>query len=356
MNPTREQQLLAAHEAAEWNQRLAAGDLDESQQREYKLWLRSPLNAREMARICLIDTLLHRGALRSGAGHRAPAKIIDFEAYAPITRPRAHAQSTGRPRASGWKVAAAAATAGLLILTAVFMMTLRDVTPTEHLIVTRVGKWDKQLLEDGSVVYVGPDTELRFHFGTELRSIAVLRGEALFEVAKDPGRPFVVGTSAGSVRAVGTEFAVAYQGDSVVVTVAEGKVAVTPEGPGNSLQPIIPLTANQQVVLRPTGADEPLAVSADHELKWIRNWFEYDGERIGEIIEELNRRHAAQVVVDNSEVVRLRMNSLVFRPSEPEDFVGKINQWYAASRLLEASGGGSDRALHLQRPLSGEQQ
>jgi len=56
------------------------------------------------------------------------------------------------------------------------------------------------------------------------RSINLVYGEALFDVAKDAERPFVVQTDQGAVRAVGTVFSVRLVNDEVAVLVEEGIV------------------------------------------------------------------------------------------------------------------------------------
>ena len=329
MSPTREQLSTAIREAVEWNLLLQETALDEAQRREYQAWLHSALNAREMGRICRIDALLHV-AFKNPSARKLPANVINFQSYAPLTalRARVRVPVQAARRFMGVKIAAAVA-AGFALAIVATMLATSLMSHHHRDLVTQRGHWDKQLLEDGSVVYAGPTTELRFHFNDEMRSVALLRGEAFFDVAKDPGRPFVVATSAGSVKAVGTEFATAYQGDSVVVTVAEGKVAVSPaEAAGQGVQPIIPLVANQQVVLSRSGAGQPMAVNAEREVKWIRNWYDFDGERICEIVEQLNRRHDVKLVVTDPQVCRMRLNSLAFKPSELDDFVAKINRWY----------------------------
>jgi transmembrane sensor len=236
------------------------------------------------------------------------------------------------------------------VVLAVLAMTLSSFVNTDQVIVTKQGRWDKELLEDGTVVYAGPRTKLRFHFNDETRAVTLVRGEALFEVAKEPGRPFIVTTDAGRVQAVGTEFATADLGDTVVVTVAEGKVVVTPTAiRDDGMQPMTPVVAGQQVVLSPAGASAPVDVDTDRELKWIRDWYEYDGERVGDIVAQLNLRHDVQVIVDDPQVTRLRMNSLTFKPSQPEDFVAKINRWYQDYPHKTGSQPGA-KVLHLERP------
>jgi ferric-dicitrate binding protein FerR (iron transport regulator) len=55
-------------------------------------------------------------------------------------------------------------------------------------------------------------------------------GEALFDVAKDPDRPFIVQVGDRQIRALGTSFVVRREKDQLAVTLVEGKVAVT-QGP-----------------------------------------------------------------------------------------------------------------------------
>ncbi len=344
MNPT--QQGAVIKQAVEWHQRLKQGDLDRDSQRDFRLWLStSPAHIKELARICLIDALLRRPLNKVVSGG-FPENVISFDAYAFVTRPRP--QQPRMPTATSQfntkKIAVAAS-----VLLAVIATIAASLVRTDKVIVTHLGQWDKQLLEDGTVVYAGPRTQLRFHFNGETRAVTLVEGEALFEVAREPDRPFIVTTDRGTVQAVGTEFATADRGDTVVVTVAEGKVVVTSTANRDGFQSMTPVTADQQVLLSSTGVSTPVAVHAERELKWIRNWYEYDGERVGDIVAQLNRRNAVQVVLDDPEVARLRINqTLTFRPSQPEDFVRKIERWYQGYHHKTTRRPGA-KVLHLER-------
>ncbi len=352
MSPTAEQEA-AIKQAIEWHQRLDEGDMDAAARREFRAWLQSPANARELAHICMIETMVRHAPLKSERP-ALPANVIPFQSYAsqsyaPPPRSRVSQASVAplAPAAPRWptKIAIAASMVlALLIVGIVGLVTTRQV------IVTREGRWEKQLLDDGSVVYAGPRTKLRFNFDADTRAVTLVQGEALFDVAKDPGRPFIVTTDVGSVQAIGTSFATVDLGDEVVVTVASGRVAVT--SIASEVQPMLPLGANQQTVLSSIGASEPVTVNAEREVKWIRNWYEYDDEQVGEIIAQLNQRHEVKVIVDDPQVARLRMNSLSFKPSEPEEFVNKINSWYAGYPQKASAPAGRRRGgvLHLQRP------
>lgn len=335
--------MRVIHEAAEWNQRLKAGDLDDAQRREYLQWMQIPLHQTEMGRVCLIDALLHQAPLRIEPVWR-PDNIIDFESYAPVTRPRAlEPRAPKRKLRLGLKLTAAAAAAVLTIGLFVFDKVAQPVAHRE-VIVTTLGAWDKKLMEDGSVLYLGPETELTFVMDGKQRVVTLTRGEAFFDVAADPTQPFVVTTDFGTVRVLGTEFLAAYQGDSVVVTVREGKVGIIPKGASDPLQVTTTLVANQQVVMTSVGVQGAVAVDAEREMKWVRNWYEPHGEMICEVIQQLNQRHELEIVVDDPQVCRMRITSLSFMPSDPGDFVEKVNLIYAEYRYRKGN------ALRLRRP------
>jgi transmembrane sensor len=197
------------------------------------------------------------------------------------------------------------------------------------------------------VLYAGPQSELSYQMNGQQRTVRFERGEAFFDVAPDPAHPFVVNTDFGSVRVLGTEFLVAYNNDSVAITVLEGKVAVTPLRAPDAMQPTTTLTANQQVVMSSVGVQGPVAVDAEREVMWVRNWYEPHGEMVCEIVQQLNQRHEVEIVVDDPQVCRMRISSLSFRPSEPEDFVRKVNQIYAEYPYREGAAGGT--VLRLRR-------
>lgn len=346
MSRTSETLLRAIHEAAEWNQRLKTGDLDDVQRREYWRWMKTPLHQIEMGHACLIDVLLHQAPLRNEPAWR-PDNVIDFESYAPMTRPRVKEPPPPKRKPRfGLKLAAGAVAAGVVVGFIIIGRPADPVAPDE-VMVTRAGAWDKKLMSDGSVLYAGPETKLTFRKEAQQRTVTFVRGEAFFDVASDPANPFIVTTDFGSVRVLGTEFLVAYKGNSVVITVREGKVGVTPLRVPDALQPITTLTANQQVVMSSAGVRGPVAIDAEREVMWVRNWYEPRGEMVCEIIQQLNQRHEVEIVVDDPQVCRMRISSLSFRPSEPEDFVKKVNRIYAEYPYREGVAGGT--VLRLEK-------
>jgi transmembrane sensor len=81
-------------------------------------------------------------------------------------------------------------------------------------------------LGDGSTVELNAHSKLRVTLGKHERDVELIAGQALFRVAKDPSRPFIVHSGETDVLAVGTQFDVNKHRSGTTVTVVEGRVAV----------------------------------------------------------------------------------------------------------------------------------
>ena len=93
---------------------------------------------------------------------------------------------------------------------------------------TAIGEQRSITLADGSTVELNSRSKIRVAYHDRERDIQLLSGQALFHVAKDHTRPFIVHTNTTNIRAVGTQFDVYQKHNTTVVTVVEGKVAVIP--------------------------------------------------------------------------------------------------------------------------------
>jgi transmembrane sensor len=89
---------------------------------------------------------------------------------------------------------------------------------------------EKRVLPDGSVVELKSGAEIAVEFTATLRRVTLLRGEAHFQVEKNPERPFAVEAGGVQVRAVGTAFSVQRDEMQIEVVVTEGSIAVERAG------------------------------------------------------------------------------------------------------------------------------
>lgn len=93
----------------------------------------------------------------------------------------------------------------------------------------RTGKGQRRelLLSDGSILNINTDSAVDISYDAGLRLIRLHRGEILIQTASDPAnRPFVVQTSEGRVRALGTRFSVRSDGSTTEVRVMQHAVEV----------------------------------------------------------------------------------------------------------------------------------
>ena len=211
---------LISQEAAEWFARMKDPHVPLDERRRFVRWLKqSQVHVAEYLTVAGIDGGLRRAQLPLTLTDVFPSNVVALFAGA-----------SERPAASSdvapvrWKVAAAIAVCGLAALLFFGVRTAW----TERSIATELGEWKTATLADGSELRLGPNTLLKFDIGDAQRTVALVRGEANFKVAKDATRPFVVEAKTFAVRAVGTEFAVSHRKDELLVTVSEGLVRVAP--------------------------------------------------------------------------------------------------------------------------------
>jgi transmembrane sensor len=209
----------ATDEATQWWSRLgtkAPADVSETDRQEFTQWLReSPLHVAELLQVAHVHDTLERFKLWdeiSVSPEEIAANVIPLSQF---KRPAA----ARPPRTIPWVVAAGVS----LIAVAAGWLALRSGATT---IETDRAERREVVLKDGSVVNLEPETALRVNLGRQQRYIVLARGRALFHVAKDPTRPFIVHAGDTDVRAVGTIFGVEETGQNIIVTVSEGKVGV----------------------------------------------------------------------------------------------------------------------------------
>jgi transmembrane sensor len=184
---------------------------------------------------------------------------------------------------------------------------------------TRVGEHREIVLADDSRVALGARSRLVVNFNRERRELRLEAGEAFFQVAKDPGRAFVVRAMGGSITAIGTAFDVRAVRDHVTVMVAEGVVSVrnraTREGEQVNVAP------RQQVTFDLDGR-EPLQVRSapnlEERLRWREGWLIYRNEPLGNVIADVSRYTERRIEVSDSDAATLRFSGAVDRQSVDE--------------------------------------
>ncbi|MCP1621571.1 FecR family protein [Pseudomonas nitroreducens] len=177
---------------------------------------------------------------------------------------------------------------------------------------TRTGERRMLELADGSRVWLNSDSALSVDFSPQQRRLRLQGGEALFEVAKDPARPFIVEARGGEVRAVGTRFDVDSRGPQVRVDVTEGMVQVNSAGSAP-----VRLAAGERLSYRDSAAPEavqPLDLSS--ASAWQRGKLIFNQRPLGEVLDELERYVPGRIVLTDS-ALRQHKVSGVFDLQDP---------------------------------------
>ncbi len=279
-------QISIREHAAEWFLRLHAHDLSVAERFAYLQWLKaSPTHIGETLQICQLYSILYPMKQQLFFTNEDDVSNV-------IELPR-HEVAQPITTRSSWHIrtlVVAAAIGVLLLAGSLAKRALLDPT-----IKTQASEWRSLALNDGTLVSVGPRTQLHNHFGERQRLLRLARGEALFEVTKDASRPFVVDAELAVVRATGTRFAVARRDFEVIVTVEEGSVLVSRNRARSSA---VALGAGQQAIVAKAGSPVVRRVDASRALAWSNRHLVFEDDTIAAAAEEFNRRNRVQIVVD----------------------------------------------------------
>lgn len=313
-----------AAEAAEWALHLQSDNSPETRG-EFVDWLRtSPLHVAEALRFAEIEALLGEfsgwNKLDSKSSRQMESSnVVPLSVYAT----RQSAMPPSLPQRTTFLRRAAMLAAAVAVVTIGALLAFRHLD--SNIITTQHLEHREITLADGSIVNIAPDTTLGVHFTNAERAVTLDRGEALFHVAKNPNRPFVVTSDHTQVRAVGTAFSVARQASGVVITVAEGVVAVTPKNAPKAAagtnRPIISLSANQQLTVSESGAvGQTRAIDGRDEFAWTESRLIFENSSVADVVRRFNSRNRLQIRIEDP-ALATRPVSGIFNATDPQSFV-----------------------------------
>jgi len=188
---------------------------------------------------------------------------------------------------------------------------------------TTVGEVRRVPLQDGSVATINTDSALSLGFEPQTRRIALGKGEAWFQVAKDSARPFVVEAGLVRVMAVGTAFSVRRRNGAEEVIVTEGVVqAWRADVPGRRLT----LRAGERARIASQGAPWTRVeqkAALEQSLAWREGEIVLSGQPLAQAVAEFNRYNEVKLAVDDP---ALADQTLVgrFDANDPEGFAQAV--------------------------------
>lgn len=159
---------------------------------------------------------------------------------------------------------------------------------------TAIGRRQAITLADGSTIQLNARSRLSVKLSWCRREIALLEGDALFDVTHQPLRPFTVQAKGLQIRDIGTRFTVRQRAERVRVSVLEGEVALKPDHAwlGQSL------VAGHSRELDQNGHLQAIENSdTAQETDWFAGRLVFEHAPMAEIVEELERHHAIRFVI-----------------------------------------------------------
>jgi transmembrane sensor len=175
---------------------------------------------------------------------------------------------------------------------------------------TDYGEQRSIALADGSIVVLNTLSEVVVRFGPEERRVELVAGEAMFDVAHDPDRPFVVGTGAVELRVLGTRFSVYRKADSVRLAVLEGVVRAAPPG---AEQAHVLVRAGQGAVASLDGTiRRNHRIDLERVLAWTERRLIFDDVALADVVAEFNRYNRRPLIVQDPELAERRITSVFF--------------------------------------------
>lgn len=180
------------------------------------------------------------------------------------------------------------------------------------------------VLEDGTKLWINSNTRVKYpvRFPDNKREIAV-QGEIYLEVVKD-GRPFLVNTTAGQVRVLGTSFGVQAYGEEVLTTLVSGRVRFTNKA-GRKTE----LQAGEQAVATANGEVEKREVRVEEYVGWKDGWYIFREQRLEDVMTTLNRWYGTNVFYQNPRVKDIR-------------FTGNLKRYESIKTFLEVLAASED--------------
>lgn len=332
--------LRALAEASAWRVMLTELDVDTTP--AFEAWRAAPAHAEAWSEVC---------AAQAWWGPEAVQPEVMALRSAALDRARRVQDGRGRrPVVRRW---------ALGLLAASFLVALIGAgawwSVAPQIYRTGLGERRTVTLKDGSRLALDTGTEVRVRLASGGRRLELVRGQARFDVAHDPTRPFTVRAAGALVVATGTSFNVDLLGRAVTVTLLEGRVAVMRDNARAILplsvappQPDAPLLARlvpgeqltvpaaaTSVDIQPAPA-RLARIDADKAVSWESGQIVFDDEPLAAVAARVSRYGRARLVVEPS-AAGLTLSG-VFNAGDLSTFLEVVQRALPVTVAQEADG------------------
>lgn len=318
-------------EARQWFMLRHERTLDGGEQSAFDAWMQQVQNRRSYQRLEQIDQgLAALAASEEGARLRQPgglSRMLEtFRNYFGVT-----------------PISGLAFACTLLLAVGVVYLQPWQGAPATHAYTTELAQVRTLILEDGSEVTLGGESAIEASFSSGSRRVKLLRGQAFFDVSKDPARPFFVSAQGAEIRVVGTRFDVhagSRVDQAVKVTVEEGIVDVARHSPSQQASASsakIRLRAGHQVVVDEKQLSRVNTVDSTQVASWRQGKFSYRDAPLSEVVADANRYRKNRIIVGTRELEKLRVTT-AFHADQAETLVAMLEQTLPVRVFKEPDG------------------
>jgi ferric-dicitrate binding protein FerR (iron transport regulator) len=188
----------------------------------------------------------------------------------------------------------------VLIATGVFVYLNSEQKPAVEMVQLNTSNENNTLiktLEDGSVIYLAQNSLFSFpvEFEKESRKVE-LKGEAFFDIASNPEKPFIIETEEAIIQVLGTAFNIKSQNNKgFELTVERGKVKVTLKSDPSSSQFVI---AGEKIS---SVQNNLVKAKQTTHTEWYKQQMHFKDETLQNIISVLNKNFNTTFVINEKE-------------------------------------------------------
>ena len=315
----------ASREATDWLIRLQETPDDPTVLRLFEAWLeKDPVNREAWAitrrTTHLIETALPRDTRRQTGSLAGTGDGTQQNGTSPRWQRKTERQASLRPGSRrGRRLRRAALAVSACLALAVFMPNLLLTIRADH----RTGTAEVHDLElpDGTAIALAPDSAIAVRYREEERRVDLLAGEAFFDVAPDPERPFRVWT--GEIRAsvIGTAFNVLRQDEGATIALQEGRLEVgrpnaEEDARANRLQAGEVATFGQSGEIH-RSRRPPALIAA-----WRNGQLVAEDQPLGQVVDRLRRYYRGRIVITDPGLAELPVTGVYTLADPVEALVG----------------------------------
>ncbi|MFL9879623.1 FecR domain-containing protein [Herbaspirillum rhizosphaerae] len=316
-------------QAAQWIVQLSADDAGEREaaQRGFEVWKKADARHAAMAERLLdfIGKVRHMRGNGNDGGNNSnskarPARAALNAVFA--SRTQKDVQCTTGTRRSRAKRVTSALFFALCVSVPAWVVT--KIYPPHYLMAdmrSATGKWETRVLEDGTRITLNSASAVNLHYDAKRRALELVQGEILIDVAKDPGRPFVVETDQGSIRALGTRFVVSREADATILSMLESRVEVRSAKHAAEEEPTI-VSAGQRIRMTAEGIGTIEQIDARSVADaWKFHQLVVQGQSLPDVLDALDRYRPGAISYDRAALEGIKVSAVL-----PLDDTGRALQ------------------------------